>query len=158
MDKAFADLAKQLHELGGDVMRKAQRKGLKKVGELMQEAIAEAAPERTEAAGGLLKPGELKGSIRARVHIASDEGIIGGDTSRVVIGPVGHEAQLVANWVENGHAPRTPSGTSKRRRRLGPGKFVPAHPFVRPAFDATIAEAEAAYIASVNEDLQKAMK
>lgn len=154
MDKAFSDLAAQLHQLGGDVMRKAQRKGLKKVGEIFQEAIVAAAPEKTDR-GGLLKPGELKASIKPRVHIASDEGITSGDTSRVVIGPVGHEAQLVANWVENGHKARPSNKTKNRRQRR---EFVPAHPFVRPAYDATVAAAEAAYIESVTEDLQKAMK
>lgn len=155
MDKEFAALAAKLHEIGGPVMRQAQRKGLRLVGNIMVAAISERAPSK-KGRGGLLAKDELKNSFKAKVHIASDDAITQGDTSRVSIGPSSHEAQLVANWVENGHATRKPG--SGRRSRRHAKQYVDAKPFVRPAFDSKKDEAVAAYTASVAEDIQKAMK
>lgn len=53
-----------------------------------------------------------------------------------------------AMWVEYGHYTRTPGTTSKEHRRLRSGvdlytgsKWVPARPYMRPAFEAKKAEA-----------------
>jgi hypothetical protein len=148
----FQGVIDQLNQLDGDQMRQIQRKALRKVGEIVQTAVVAHAPEKAEGDGGLLAPGELKASIKARVHIASDEGIASGDSSRVAIGPVGNDAQLVANWVENGHVAR------RGKKKEGPPRFVPAYPFVRPAFDETQQAAIDAYTESVTADVQEAMK
>jgi HK97 gp10 family phage protein len=118
-------LKNKLDALDGELLQAAERKALKAVGDLIQEAIVAKAPERTDdETGGLLAPGELKASIKSHVHVAADAGTLSGKTSNVVIAPSG-PAYPVARWVEYGHANRP---GSKRPN-------TPAHPFIRNAFD-----------------------
>lgn len=148
MDKDFADLIAKLDAVNGEALKQAQRKALKRVGEIVKTAIVERAPERTEATPGsnALPPGALKADIRATVHISRDEKAAT-DTSRVTIGP-GKKTAHVARWVENGHAnPRARKGK----------KNTPAHPFVRPAADASERQALEEYEAIMTAEITKVM-
>jgi HK97 gp10 family phage protein len=129
MEADFAALIAKFDKINGEGLKQAERKALKVVGKLVQDAIVAKAPVRTDGtpAGNALKPGALKADIKARVHISSDAKAAQGDTSYVSIGP-GKATSHVARWVENGHAnPKAVKGA----------KTTPAHPFVRPAADAT---------------------
>ena len=147
----FEELKAQLDGLTGEVRVKAERKALRAVGDLFKDAIVELAPVQSETPHGDLAPGELKADINARVHVASDQGVTTGDTSKVTIGPSPKTA-YVANWVENGHAGR------RSATREGPARNVPAHPFVRPAFDANEAKAIDLYADTMTTEISAAME
>lgn len=137
------DVIRQLEELKTGTLAKAQRKALRAVGELVQAALVEASPVSVEPnPGGLLQPGELKASWVARVHIATDESRLNSDISNVVIKPKG-AAEPVAGWVEYGHK----SGS----------KHTPAHPFIRPVYDAIQSQAEELYGSVMAEVMTKAV-
>lgn len=146
----FQALKAKLDGLNGEVRIKAERKSLRAVGDLFQAAIIEGAPEQSETAHGDLAPGALKADIKSRVHVATDEGVTTGDISRVTIGP-GRSTEYVANWVENGHAGR------RSKTREGPARNVPAHPFVRPAFDTNETKAIDLYTETMVAEIEKAM-
>ena len=146
----FQALKAKLDGLSGEIRIKAERKSLRAVGDLFQTAIIELAPEQSETSHGDLPPGALKASIKARVHVSTDEGVTTGDVSKVTIGP-GRSTEYVANWVENGHAGR------RSATREGPARNVPAHPFVRPAFDANEDKAVDLYAETMAAEIEKAM-
>lgn len=149
MANEFADLQQNLAALKGETLKRAERKALTRVGQIVKAAIVERTPVQSGVPEGLLAPGELAASIRASVHIANDEGTTVGDTSRVTIGPGTAKTRTVANWVENGHAnPRAKKGL----------QHTPAHPFVRPAQDATEQQAIEAYAETMAAEVQKAME
>ncbi len=149
----FDEIRATFQSLLGENHRKMQRKALKKVGGLMVNAIKRRAPSQAgEYAGGVLKPGELAASIKQHVHVPTDEQVLAGKPSGVVVAPAGR-VYGIATAIEYGHA-------NVRGKKRGPQTrhgSTPAHPFIRPAFDATRAEAEELYEASLVEDIQKAM-
>jgi HK97 gp10 family phage protein len=143
----FAELRTQLDALKHDALNKAERKALRQVGELITTAIVEVCPVQAGVAEGLLEPEQLKESFRPVVHIASDEKIASGDTSRVTIQPNTKLTRDVAKWVEDGHAGPKPS--SKRTK---------PHPFVRPAADSVEQKAIDTYTSVMTEEITKALK
>jgi HK97 gp10 family phage protein len=148
MDNDFASLLAKMDAVKGAALKKAQRKALRAVGDIVKTAIVERAPERVSdtPSGTALAPGALKADIRVRVHIATDEKTAT-DTSRVTIGP-GKATAHVARWVENGHAnPKADKGR----------KNTPAHPFIRPAADAVQQKTIDEYESIMTTEIQKVM-
>lgn len=151
MTDGFDLLQAKLTALTGDALARAERKALRAVGKLVKDAIVERAPEQVgDTPGGDLAPGALKADIRAVVHIASDVKAAT-DVSRVTIGP-GKDTAHIARFVEDGHANARYGGTN---RHTSPN--TPAHPFVRPAADATREAAVDLYASVMTEEVQKAM-
>ncbi len=146
----FQALKAKLDGLSGETRVKAERKSLRAVGDLFKTSIIELAPEQSATPHGDLAPGALKADIKVRVHVATEDSTTMGDTSRVTIGP-GRSTEYVANWVENGHAGR------RSATREGPARNVPAHPFVRPAFDANEDKAVDLYAETMAAENEKAM-
>jgi HK97 gp10 family phage protein len=136
-----------------DVVRQAARAGAGVILGAMQAR----APERVDmptAESTSLPPGAIKASLR--ISIAKMRaGLV---TAK--IGPTKKIKGLVAA-VEYGH--RLIKGGWSRvtaKRVAGPGKVighVPAHPFLRPAFDESASDAIAASAAVVRERLGKAL-
>lgn len=147
MPDEFATLRAQLDELKHDALDKAERKALRQVGDLITAAIVEVCPTQAGVAEGLLEAGQLKASFAPVVHIAKDESIASGDTSKVTIQPNTKVTRDVAKWVEDGH--QGPHGSDKRT--------IP-HPFIRPAADATEQKAVDLYASVMTEEMSKALK
>ena len=148
MEADFANLIAKFDRINGEGLKAAQRKALKAVGKTVQETIIAKAPVRTDGtpAGNALKPGELKADIKARVHIATDAKAAT-DTSYVTIGP-GKKTAHVARFVENGHV---------NTKAVRGAKNTPAHPFIRPAADATRQTVLDEYEAIMTAEISKEM-
>jgi HK97 gp10 family phage protein len=99
-----------------------------------QAAITERAPVK-DTSGGLLPDGALKSDVTVTTHRYKD------GTPYVTVQPGKYTAR-VAQWVEYGHR-LIRGGYSKvlkNGKTKGPGKVigdVPAHPFIRPAYEAS---------------------
>jgi len=129
MPDEFQDLINKLTSLGGDVLQQAERTALTEVGKLVQEALVTLTPVQSGVPEGLLKPGQLAESMKARVHIATDTSTVDkADVSRVTIGPTTQVCKDVANWIENGHIN---TRANKGEKRTDP------NPFIRTAQDET---------------------
>lgn len=135
---------------------KAVRKALRAGGEVIRAAIEEAAPERTDAwttTSTALPPGALKGDIIMKVKTD------GKGVGVAFIMP-GKYTLHVARWVEYGHALVRDgySRLTKSGGRRGPGKLVgnvPAHPFIRPAYEAVQQEAQRVGVATLIQEVMK---
>lgn len=134
-------------EISGPVAVKIARRAIREGGRVMQAAITQMAPERPDLPSGTALPvGALRGDIELRVSQAQDGSV------SAFIGPGKYTAH-VARWVEYGHEQ---SGGEKRL--IGgklEGKFVPAHPFIRPAFELSQGEALAATEIAVSAEIAK---
>lgn len=139
-------------ELDGATGERILRKALRAGGEVVQAAISERAPVRTEGRGGNsgnpaydLPPGALKSDIQ--VHVTKDKET---NSLAVYIEP-GRYSKFVGTMVEYGHN-MVQGGRLFNWNKRGKGKhvgFVPAHPFVRPAWD----ESQDAAIAAIEETI-----
>ncbi len=151
LDEAFTRMADPAR------VKKIIRKALRKGAEVERAAIQERAPERPDLPSGTaLPPGALKGDIE--VHATTD-----GDNLAITIGP-GKYTKHAAGWVEYGHQMVVGGKRrlDKKGRIRGNGRLVkvngttvsqvPAHPFIRPAFDATATAATDAIVESLTED------
>lgn len=114
----------------------AARQGVTAGGNVIRDAMRSEAPVLDEktAHSTALEPGALKADISTRVEKNKD-GLI-----TAFIGP-GKRTSHVALWVERGHL-LVKGGqlpwTNGKRKRSGAGRavmHVPAHPFLRPAYD-----------------------
>jgi HK97 gp10 family phage protein len=129
------------------------RKALRAGGLIEKAAVEERAPVKDEP-GGYLPAGALKADII--VHTTKDEqGAIS-----AIVGP-GKLTAHVARWVEYGH--RMIRGGRSRLlpngKTRGPGKqigFVDAHPFIRPAYEATRQEVISTICTTLTTELEKA--
>jgi len=139
------ELRNRLDKLKHDAFVAAERKALRATGKVILEAVTEVCPIQAGEPEGLLKPGELKASFRAYVHIVNDIGIAEGKADDVTVTPSTTVCKNVAHWVERGHAGRTPD--SKRTK---------PHPFIRPAQDSIEAQAKETYTAVMTEEIKKA--
>jgi hypothetical protein len=154
LDAKFQDLVSQKGEA-------ILRKGLRAGGEIIQAAVIEAAPVRTDPWTGPSKndawnlpPGALKSDIGLRVTGARKEGGL-----FEIIAP-GKYTRNVAEWVEFGHR-IVRGGKFMNFGRRGKGQQigrVPSHPFLRPAFEASEAEAIDALKETVVSEVEKHMK
>ena len=147
MANDFEALQAKLRTLRGPEMMKTQRKALRAVGDFVEAALVSNTPVKAGTDGGVLEPGELRDSIKARVSVPSDEAVAAGKEARVVIGPTGYLRKLVAHDVEYGHT----NAKSKT------GSSTPPHPFIRPVAESSESEAIAIYTEVVTADVQKVM-
>ena len=138
-----------MNALSGDALHQAERKALTEVGLLVQETIVTLTPVQSGVAEGILAPGQLAASIKARVHIAQDKQVISGDTSRVTIGPNTEVTRSVANWVESGHIN---ARATKGEKRTEP------NPFIRTAQDETEEAAVSTYQSIMTAAITAAME
>jgi hypothetical protein len=155
VNSTLADL-----DLGGKLGEQIIRRGLRAGGELMQEAISAAAPVRTEPWSGKQKnpawnlpPGALKSDITLRVGKNEETG---GFSAWV---QPGKYTRKVAGWVEYGHR-SVRGGRYMNFGKRGKGVQVgetPAHPFIRPAYEATAAASFEAVRESILADVTKAV-
>ena len=136
-------------DMGGNEMKKALRAG----GNVIKEAIMERAPELdgTTPGSDSLPPGALKAGMR----VANIDGENGPEA---LIGP-NSKVAYVALFVEFGHRQVHGGylkllGNGKTRGTGTAGADVPAHPFIRPAYEASITAA----FDAIGESLQKSFK
>jgi HK97 gp10 family phage protein len=144
----------------------AIRKALRNGGNIVNAAIVERAPEK-DGTGGTLPEGALKHDIITRVSKQKD-----GEFT-VTIGPDKLTAH-VARWVEYGHrqvvggrsalqADGTTTGPGKQvyvrpgQSTIGTGS-VPAHSFIRLAWEAVHTEATEAIVTTLVNEINKQSK
>lgn len=153
-----ADTQKMLQLLEERVARKGVRKALRVGAEVMKDAIVEVTPvlDKKTARSTSLEPGALKEDIAVRMATVDGQPV-------AYVGP-GKDTARVARWVEYGHR-MVSGGYSKvvgKGRVRGPGKArtedVPAHPFIRPAYEATKDAATKAIAAEVANQVKEVRK
>ena len=156
--EGFDKLDANLLNLSGPAGERIMRAAARAAGKVVQAAIVEAAPVRTDTRpvygsngnpAWNLPPGALKSDITLRVTKNEETGGV-----TAIIKP-GKYSEPVARWVEYGHEMVT-GGRKGKGKAAG---FVPAHPFIRPALDlseaAAIAAAEEAVADEVIKELRK---
>lgn len=148
-------LAMRQH-MSGPGSQKAVRAG----GNVIKGAMVERTPVLIEknAGSNALEPGSVKRDILVRFPASENQYQV-----TALIGP-GKRAGRVAHLVEYGH--RMVVGGKSRvlanGKVQGNGKVlerdVPAHPFLRPAFEASVAEAQKVLAETMGKQLQEAVK
>lgn len=144
-------------KVAGEAARRAARAGARVVGAAMMER-SPVTVERTTNSDAL-EPGELRSNIKVRTRSQIVDGV-----ATAMAGPKLGRIGRAAYNVEFGHRMVTGS-----KSELGPdGVFrgggtvheqdVPAHPFLRPAFEASAAEALEAAGESLREDFNPEAK
>jgi HK97 gp10 family phage protein len=149
-------LAARLKAMGAEVSGPGAVKAVRAGGHVIRDAMIERAPvlDRKTPGSTSLAPGALRAGIRA--------GVLKDETpTTAIIGPNAKVAH-VARWVEYGH--RQVSGGSSAvlagGRTRGAGKAgvdVPAHPFLRPAFEASVGPAQVAMAESLKMTIEEAV-
>lgn len=143
------ELEAKLQELGGEAAQRVVRDALRAGGQVFRDAVEEAAPERPDLPSGTALPvGALAADIKLRLG-RDEQGL-----PAAIVSP-GPKTRHVAGFVEYGH--RLVRGGRNRKGRGGPGKVVgqvPAHPFIRPAFEASGAEAVETFAATVQKGIE----
>lgn len=148
-----AAIEKRLDVLRLGMVQKVSASAVRAGADVIAEAMTTAAPvlDAKTAGSTALEPGALKADIRT-TQGRTEEGEVA-----AFAGP-GHETAHVARFVEYGHR-MVHGGQSKvvdgegRTRGAGVASEidVPAHPFLRPAFEASVTEAAAARDAVLRE-------
>jgi HK97 gp10 family phage protein len=153
--EGLAELQTKLDALTTKQANKCIRTALKAGALIEQAAIVERAPIKDET-GGMLPPGALKSDIVIR-FMKDDQGAISAK-----VGPAKLTAH-VARWVEYGH--RIVQGGRSRvlasGRTRGRGRqtgLVPAHPFIRPAYEASRQQVITTICTTLATELEKASK
>jgi HK97 gp10 family phage protein len=162
--EGLKELDDKLKQLSDKAARKVIRAGLMEGGKVFQAAVIERAPERPDLpSGDALPVGALKLDIE--LHFGRDpEGL-----PAAIVTPGDHTAH-VADWVEYGH--RMVTGGYSKETRPGSGKYrgsgmqlkndegelvnVPAHPFIRPAYEGSQAEATDVAIRKIARGIEEA--
>lgn len=154
----LSELEAKLSGMSTKDATRAVNRGLAAGGEVFRAAVAESAPMRPDLRSGTaLPPGALKSDIIKRRTRDKD------GTPVEVVGP-GKYTRHAAVWVEYGH--RLVRGgysklDKKSGRYRGPGKAVgqvPAHPFIRPAFERVAETATTAAIEKIVEELEQSAR
>jgi HK97 gp10 family phage protein len=151
--EGLADLKATFESLATKDANACILKALKAGAVVEQAAITEAAPVK-DTTGGMLPDGALKSDIEIKVHRPS------GKLPYITVAP-GNYTAAVARWVELGH--RLVRGgyskVTKSGKTRGPGKVignVPAHPFVRPAYERSRQAVAAAISTTLIAEIKKA--
>jgi len=156
----FEKLGSKMDALATELVEETQVKMLRAGAKVFKAEMEERAPvlDHKTAQSTSLAPGELKKNIGTYLHRNEVPLEIG-------IGPNG-KVDHVAYWLEYGHrmvhggwSQLARSGAGKGTMFTGPGTTgddVPAHPFIRPAFEAGEAPAEMAMIVVFDETMKKA--
>jgi HK97 gp10 family phage protein len=151
--EGLSDLQAKLDDLGTKAAERAIRAALKAGAVIEQAAIEERAPTN-HGTGGTLPAGALAHDIVIKMT-RGDQGTI-----FAIVGP-GKLTKHVAKWVEYGHA-LIRGGRSRLLAdgtRKGPGKQVgnvPAHSFIRTAYEATRQEVATAICTTLATEVEKA--
>jgi HK97 gp10 family phage protein len=156
--EGFEDFDGKLQDLLGQKGEQILRKALRAGGEIVQAAVIDAAPVRTDGLGGGktneknpawdLPPGALKSDIQLRVGRDRNSGGL-----FATIQP-GKYTRFAAEMVEYGHAIYR-GRKGKGNKSLG---SVPAHPFLRPAWDLSRDEAESVIKQTLQTEVEKLIK
>jgi HK97 gp10 family phage protein len=152
----LTDVKAMLEDLGTKAADRAIRKALKAGAAIEQAAIEERAPVNVPGGGGSLPRGALAADITVTMT-RSDQGNIA-----AIVQP-GKLTRHVAEWVEYGHR-QVHGGRSTKLangKTRGPGVEignVPAHPFIRPAYEATAEEVANTIATVLAEEATKASK
>jgi HK97 gp10 family phage protein len=117
----FAEVERSLEDLGQSLGEQICRKALRAGGNVMKAAIAANAPVRPDLPSGTALP---VGALQSDITVAVTKDAP--DSFSAWIEP-GKETMHVARWVEWGHR------LVRGKKEVGD---VPAHPYIRPAFDA----------------------
>jgi HK97 gp10 family phage protein len=135
------------------IAKKAVRAG----GRVIQRAMIERTPVQAfkNLGSDSLEPGAVRADIKVRFPASENQ-----FEAVALIGP-GGKTSRAARWVEYGH--RMVSGGQSHvlanGKVSGPGKVaeqdVPADPFLRPAFEQSVAEAQQAEADVLRSELQK---
>lgn len=135
--KGFKELIHTLKHLGGPKFaRKANRRAVN----LATQIILDAARSNCPSDKGDLKAAMIKKITNRGYHA---NGIVGADAEYV--SENGDKPSHYDHLVEYGH--QTPEG-----------KTIPPHPYLRPAWDESIAAAQAKYAEVLAEEIEKAAK
>lgn len=136
------------------VQTEGRKKALRSGGAVIKAAMVEHTPILIEKTAGStsLEPGEVKASIRVRMRQEDGQPV-------AHIGPRGGDVGKAAYNVEYGH--RMVTGGRSRLNAAGvfdgPGvaaeKDVPAHPFLRPAFEESVGIAIEAVALSLKDGI-----
>jgi len=140
-------------KMGGPEMKKALRAG----GRVIEDAMVERAPMMLDAktpGSDSLEPGELKGGMRVAI-VEGENGL------EALIGPNSKVAH-VARFVEYGHRQVSGGylkllGNGKSRGPGTAGIDVPAYPFLRPAFEASMGEVATAMEESLQQSFREVL-
>ena len=133
------EFSRMMQELAGPAVERIVRHAVREGGRVVQAAITDAAPVRDELPSGTALPvGALKNDIIVKVRKEPDGSI------SAYIEP-GSKTLHIARLVEYGHRLVRGGRSSQRggilgQSYVGPGRVVgevPAHPFIRPAFEAS---------------------
>lgn len=144
-------LQRKLDAVANGISDKGMDRVVRAGARVFRDAVEEAAPvldERT-ANSTALEPGALKADIRMGLR----HNAVG--TAEAHVGP-GKDTARVARWVEYGHR-LVKGGYSKvlaGGKTRGPGAEigeVAAHPFIRPAYEASLSAAEEAMAAELDK-------
>jgi HK97 gp10 family phage protein len=146
-------LQRRLDELKGPTVKRILNTALRAGGDVFKAAIEERTPVREDLASGTaLPPDALRHDIRVRTLSTGND-----NTAAVAVGP-GSLTSHVMRWLEWGHR-MVKGGYSKvlaSGRTRGPGvqtTLVPAHPVMRPAYEAVQSEALEAVVVTLREEL-----
>jgi HK97 gp10 family phage protein len=125
-----AALMKQLDDLKRKASKEQLEKALIAGGEVFKAAIVERTPHRTPGGSeDALPPGALKRDIQIKVTP-------GGKEPTVLVGPGENTAQVM-RWLEWGHRVVSRLATAKASKKTSANEHVPAHPVMRPAYEAS---------------------
>jgi HK97 gp10 family phage protein len=160
MKELVANMTSLRQNVRGPGARKAVRSG----GNVIKLAMVEDTPVLIEKSAGSnsLEPGEVKAGIRVRMTVEDDDV----NEAVALVGPTGKGGTIgkTAHLVEYGHRMVT-GGKSKldiAGNFRGGGKVheqdVPAHPFLRPAFERSAAGAMDAMAEAFGETVSEAAK
>lgn len=160
--EGLTELEQDLTAIGDEKrVKKIIRKALRAGGTVMQAAIEERAPERPELPSGTALP---PGALRADINMVATTDEAG--ATALSVGP-GKYTKHVASWVEYGHMMVVGGRRSLKNGKVsGKGRLttvngteltqVPAHPFIRPAYEASREAAAEAIIDSLHESVDDA--
>lgn len=153
------EMQERIRALRAGIREQGVRDGVRAGAAVIRDAMIAAAPVLDEktANSTSLDPGAMKEDIRSRLRATDKQGF-----ASSIIGP-GAKTAHVAFWVEFGHR-LVRGGHSKvlaSGKTQGPGRevgFVPAHPFLRPAFEGSIDDALAAFAAKVRQFFMEVLR
>jgi HK97 gp10 family phage protein len=133
--KVYASCRQSCAHLAPQLAQRLMTAGLTAAAQVIEEELAARTPVET---------GELKGAIVSTVEVAPS------GTSGIAKVGFGKETYK-ARWVEFGHRQVGPGSKKSERKELG---FTPAHPFLRPAAEASREAARDAFLAAVQKELK----
>lgn len=155
--KGIAEMKARMRSLSQQVCGPMSKRAVRAGGKVIRDAMIEHTPVLIEKNAGsdALDPGAVRADIKVRFPAEQNQ-----YEATALIGP-GEKTSHVARWVEYGHRMVTggqskvlPGGKTRGRGKVAEVD-VPAYPFLRPAWEESVAVAQAAEVESLRSDLQK---